>query len=119
MTYLLSLFALGSLVALLFACSDHPSSPVYGEGCSDDQQEIVTLEGESRVSQVFVTREYVEVEIYDSKNVMERRYRTCQVYRCNVIRERPLEPLTETEIVAALSACRAEADRVWRAEHGS
>ena len=119
MGYLLSLSALCSLVALLSACSGHPSGPVYGEGCSDDQQDIVTLEGETRVSEVFVTREYVEVEIYGSEKVVERRYRTCQGYRCNVIRERPLDPMTETESVDALAACRAEADSAWRTEHGN
>ena len=109
----------GLLAALLLviaaACSDNPyTGPVYGEGCSDDQQGIVTLEGEMRVAEVFVTRDYVKVEIYGGNNVVERRYRTCQAYRCSVTRGSQ-GPLTDAEITAALAACRQEADAAWKA----
>ena len=115
----LGLSALGTLLVVLVACSDEAyMGPVYGEGCSDDQQGIVTLEGELRVAEVFVTRDYVEVEIYGGNNVVERRHRTCQEYRCRVTRGSQ-GPLTDPEITAALAACRQEADAAWRTEHQS
>lgn len=107
----------GSL-ALVVACSGDPyTGPVLGAGCSSEQQESVTLEGETRVAEVFVTRDYVTVEIYGGNTVREQRHRSCQAHRCSVSRQSSDGPLTDAEVSAALQVCRVEADAAWKAEH--
>jgi hypothetical protein len=96
---------------LVVACIDG-TAPVYGTGCSSEPQSQVHLEGDTLVTQLYVTRDYRRTDII-SNTARTTHYRTCQRYRCTAVREDPSIPVTDAEATAALAACRAEADVAW------
>lgn len=102
--------------ALVLACGGGFTGPVYGDGCTSEQESAVLLEGDTLVAQLYVTREYRQVDVASS-TVRTTHYRTCQQYRCVAVREDPASPVGDAEATAALTACRAEADVAWAAEH--
>lgn len=101
---------------LVLACSDEFTGPVYGAGCASEQQNVVELEGDTLVTQLYVTRDYRQTDIV-SNTARTTHYRTCQQYRCMEVRQDPSAPLTDAEATAALTACRAEADVAWAASY--
>jgi hypothetical protein len=104
---------LGLGVAL--ACSDG-TAPVSGAGCGEEQQSGVVLEGDSRLTRVYITREYSEVIIV-SAQATTYHYRTCQSHTCWEAREDPAAPLGEAEAAEALARCTVQADAFWSAKH--
>jgi hypothetical protein len=108
--------AAAAAAALVLACSDEFVGPVFGEGCSTEQQSVVRLEGGLRITQVYVTREYTRLDGHGAGFPSTRHYRACQAFTCTAVREDD-PPLTEEEVAAALAACREEADSAWAVEY--
>jgi len=109
----LGLFAWGSLLVL--ACFDG-TAPAYGNGCTTEQGNVVEVQGDTLVAQLYVTRDYRLTDIVNN-TARTTHYRTCQQYRCATVREDPSVPVTESETTAAVAACRAEADVAWAAQY--
>jgi hypothetical protein len=110
---MLGVACLGVGVAL--ACSDGSTAPVIGAGCGEEQQSGVVVEGDLRVTRVFITREYTHVDV-GSESPTTRHYRACQSHTCSEVREDPAAALGEVEVMAALARCTAAADAAWAAE---
>jgi len=110
-----ALVALVVGAALFVACSDRPiTGPLFGSGCTSEQESSVRLEDGMRVTQLFVTRDYTRVYL-EANIARTEHYRACQAYTCSAVREDPSAPLTDEEVTAALAACREGADSAWAA----
>ena len=113
-TSLQMLGALSLAIGVALGCADY-TAPT-GAGCGDDQQSGVVLEGDSRLTRVYTTREYTEVRIV-SGEAKTYHHRICQSYTCWEAREDPAAPLGDAEAAEALARCTAQADTFWAAEH--
>ncbi len=102
-------------LGVALGCGDGYTAPISGVGCSEEQQSGVVVEGDLRVTSVFITREYSQVYL-GSEQPTTRHYRVCQSYTCSEVREDPAAPLGEAEVMAALARCTAAADAAWAAE---
>lgn len=112
----LLLAAIGA--ACILACNGRSATdPEFDSACTADQQSGVRIENDTRVTELYLTREYTTAEIIDNSNVRTHFYRVCQTYTCRVVRTDPAAPLTDTEVSEAITACRAEADAFWRTHH--
>ena len=109
-THLQTLGAVSLAIGVILACSDY-TAPT-GPGCGDDEQSNVVLEGDSRLTRVYITREYSTVTIV-SGEAKTYHHRTCQSWTCWEAREDPHAPLGEAEAAAALARCTAAADAAW------
>lgn len=107
---MLGLCSLGLGVAL--GCGEYHAPT--GPGCGEDQQSNVVLEGDLRLTRVYINREYTTVLIVSSQ-AKTIHHRTCQSYTCWEAREDPAAPLGEAEAAEALARCTAMADAEWAA----
>ena len=102
---------LGAGALLIVACIDG-TAPVYGTGCTNEPESVMQLEGDTLITQMYITRDYRQTYV-SSNTARTMHYRTCQQYRCAEVRADPAVPVTEAEGTAAVAACRSRADEAW------